>query len=165
MTPQIGEGFAAAGVDAAHVNTVLGHRDGPVGAAWATALATPTAGHAPFVVVHSPGLPVVPFTLFVNKATIASDRHGTLTWGAAQAGVAAGVVDALEAGLFDRRDGLDTLVLICAVWVDPLAREEELVHVNNHNATLEALTMGLAGGPSAEQLLTAGEPSNPFFRR
>ena len=55
---QIGEGFAGDGVDAAHVNTVLGPRDGPIGGAWANALASPRAGHAPFVVVAEPNLPV-----------------------------------------------------------------------------------------------------------
>jgi 5,6,7,8-tetrahydromethanopterin hydro-lyase len=40
-----------------------------------------------------PGLPAKPLTLFVNKAAIASDSHARLTWGAAQAGVAGGVLD------------------------------------------------------------------------
>jgi len=165
MTPQYGEGFAGSGAHAAHVNTVLGRRDGPVGTAWATALATPSTGHAPFVVVHSPGLPVVPFTLFVNKAAIANELHGRLTWGAAQAGVAAGVVDALEGGLFERCPDLDAVALIAAVWVDPAAAEEELVFAHNRNATLAAVTMGVTGGPDVADLLAAGDPTNPFFRR
>ncbi len=33
----IGESFVGEGADAAHVNTVLGSRNGPVGVAWATA--------------------------------------------------------------------------------------------------------------------------------
>ena len=165
MTPQYGEGFAGFGADAAHVNTVLGLRDGPVGSAWATALAAPSSGHPRFVVVHSPNLPVMPFTLFVNTAAIAGDRHAALTHGAAQAGVAAGVIDALEAGLFERSGPLDALALIAAVWVDPKAGQEELVHANNRNATFAAITMGTAGGPSAARLLEAGEPSNPWFRR
>ena len=49
---QIGEAFVGKGVNAAHVNTILGAREGPVGTAWATALATPSAGHAPFDGVH-----------------------------------------------------------------------------------------------------------------
>ena len=36
----IGESFVGDGVNAAHINVVLGRRDGPVGTAWATALAT-----------------------------------------------------------------------------------------------------------------------------
>jgi hypothetical protein len=52
----IGESFVGDGVNAAHVNTVLGHRDGPVGAAWVTALATPRAGFTPFVTIAAPSL-------------------------------------------------------------------------------------------------------------
>ena len=82
----IGEGFHGDGVNAAHVNTMLGAKTGPVGGAWATALATPRAGHAAFVVVAAPNVPVKPMTLFVNKATIEgeNERHGRLTWGAAR---------------------------------------------------------------------------------
>ena len=81
---RIGESFVGEGGNAAHVNTVLGDRDGTVGVAWATALATPRPGHTPFVAVLVPGTPVKPLTLFVNKATIDGPEHGTLTWGAAQ---------------------------------------------------------------------------------
>ncbi len=64
---EIGESFVGSGPEAAHINTVLGPRSGPAGTAWATALATPTAGHAPFVAVVRPGLPAKPLTLFVNN--------------------------------------------------------------------------------------------------
>jgi hypothetical protein len=72
----IGESFVGEGADAAHLNTVLGRRDGPVGTAWATALATPRAGYTPFIAVVKPGLPAKPITLFINKAPIASPQHG-----------------------------------------------------------------------------------------
>ena len=158
---QLGEGFVGDGVHAAHVNTVLGPRDGPVGTAWATALATPTAGHAPFVVVLRPGLPVKPFTLFVNKATIASPEHARLTWGAAQAGVAAGVAQAVaQEVVFDIED-----VLIAAVWVDPAAVDADAVFANNRDATFAALTMGQLDRPTAAELDDRGDGDiwNPFF--
>ena len=158
----IGEAFVGEGADAAHVNTVLGAREGPVGTAWATALATPSTGHAPFLTVLQPGLPVQPPTLFVNKAAIASDEHGRLTWGAAQAGVAGGVVDAVEAGVVAAAEVLD-LVLIAAVWVNPEATDEEAVYANNREATAAALSAGRRGDPPVDQLLGL-EPANPFFR-
>jgi hypothetical protein len=37
----IGESVIGDGGEATHVNAVLGHRDGPVGTAWVTALAMP----------------------------------------------------------------------------------------------------------------------------
>jgi 5,6,7,8-tetrahydromethanopterin hydro-lyase len=161
---RIGEGFVGEGPDAAHVNTVLGSRDGPVGTAWATALATPRAGHVPFVAVMRPGLAVQPLTLFVNKAAIASPRHGDLTWGAAQAGVAAGVGAALAEGVIERGEAGE-LVLIAAVWVNPEAAGEEAVFANNREATLTALRNGRAGLPAVDDVLAArDDPRNPFFR-
>ena len=81
---QIGESYVGSGANAAHVNTLLGTRTGPVGTAWATALATPTRGHVPFVAVVQPGVAAKPFTLFVNKAEVRGDAHARLTWGPAQ---------------------------------------------------------------------------------
>jgi 5,6,7,8-tetrahydromethanopterin hydro-lyase len=162
---QIGEGFAGDGANAAHVNTVLGAKDGPVGVAWTTALATPRAGHTPFVVVVRPNLPVKPSTLFVNKATIdpADERHATLTWGAAQAGVAGGVVAAVRKGIV-RPEHADELLLIAAVWVNPAASDEDAVFENNLAATVAALAAGRDDLPSVREVLEAGAPENPYFR-
>ncbi|HUB70412.1 MAG TPA: formaldehyde-activating enzyme [Acidimicrobiales bacterium] len=160
----IGESFQGEGVNAAHINVVLGERNGPVGTAWATALATPSAGHAPFVVVAQPGVPSVPPTLFVNKAAIGGPAHANLTWGAAQAGVAAGVGQALEQSLIEGHDTAN-LVLIAAVWVNPGADDDARVFANNREATLEALRRAVEGRPSVGEFLAAAKsPFNPFFR-
>ncbi len=158
---QLGESFVGSGTNAAHVNTVLGPRDGPVGAAWASALATPTAGHAPFVVVLRPGLPVKPFTLLVNKARIDTEPHARMTWGPAQAGVAGGVAEAVATDIvFDVDD-----VLIAAVWVDPAADDAEAVFTNNLEATVGALVMGQQGRPSVTDIEESRTDLwNPFFR-
>lgn len=158
---RLGEAFVGAGANAAHLNTVIGPREGPVGGAWATALASPSAGHAPFVAVLQPGLPVRPFTLFVNKAAIAGDEHAQMTWGPAQAGVAAGVAHALGAGDVDPDH-----VLIVAVWVDPAADDADAVFANNREATRLALAAGRAGLPSTDDVLdAAGQAWNPFYGR
>ncbi len=160
---QIGESFVGEGGDAAHLNTVLGRRGGPVEVAWSTALATPRAGHVPFVVVLRPNLPVQPPTLFVNKASLSGERHEALTWGAAQAGVAGGVADAVAADVVRAAD-VGALLLIAAVWVSPAAADEAAVYANNRTATLEALRAGAAGGPRSADVLAARErPSNPYF--
>ena len=170
----VGENYAGEGAEAAHVNTVLGRRDGPVGVAWATALATPRPGNAAFVVVVRPSLPVKPLTLFVNKATVAGDEHAVLTWGAAQAGVAGGVADAVAEGVLSEADA-DDLLLIAAVWVDPAARDAGKVYANNRAATTAALRAGASGAPRLPEVLTAREalkivpeldvdhPFNPFY--
>ena len=163
MEIELGEAFVGSGAEAAHVNTVLGARSGPVGSAWATALATPSTGHAPFVAVLRPGVPAKPFTLFVNKAAIAGESHARLTWGAAQAGVAAGVMDAVAAGDVAAA-AVDALALIAAVWVDPAARDAEAVYRNNREATAAALAAGRRREPAlAEALAARARPENPFF--
>jgi 5,6,7,8-tetrahydromethanopterin hydro-lyase len=160
---EIGEGFAGEGDEAAHLNTVLGRRDGPAGAAFASALATPSAGHVPFLAVLRPNLPVKPLTLFVNKATLAGDAHARLTWGAAQAGVAAGVADAVAEGWIPAGE-VDDLVLVAAVWVAPAARDADAVYRNNRAATRAALEAGRRRAPALDAVLAArARPQNPFF--
>jgi 5,6,7,8-tetrahydromethanopterin hydro-lyase len=157
---QLGESFVGAGVNAAHINTMVGARDGPVGHAWATALATPSLGHAAFVVVMQPGLPVKPYTLFVNKAHIDTDGHGEMTWGPAQAGVAAGVAGALRDGVVE-----STHALIAAVWVNPRADSVNDVFDNNREATYNALVVGSRDEPTASDVLAAiDDVWNPYFR-
>ncbi len=161
---QMGEAFVGDGVDAAHLNTVLGAKGGPVESAWAGALASPSPGHIPFVTVLQPGLPVKPFTLFINKASIAGDRHAGLTWGAAQAGVAQGVAEAVAQRVI-AHERVDDLLLIAAVWVDPMAVGEDQVFANNSRATFEALVAGARQLPPLDSILAVrSEPFNPFFR-
>lgn len=163
MSTEFGESFVGAGVDAAHVNTVLGAVGGPVETAWVTALATPRAGHVPFVATVTPGVAVRPFTLFVNKAAIEGERHATLTWGAAHAGVAAGVMEAVAQGAVPAAEAT-ALLLIAAVWVNPQAADEHLVFENNKAAMLAALQAGKDGRPHVEEALAARHaPSNAYY--
>jgi len=162
---QIGEGSEGTGVSAAHVHTVLGDRNGPIGAAWAQALASPTQGHAPFMVVARPGLAVKPFTLFVNKSALASKQHANLTWGAAQAGVAAGVLDAVAGGVIPQ-EVAELAVLIASVWVDPGAGtiHQDAIFSNNRVATNTALVQGSTGRPTAYEVLEDdGGFWNPYY--
>ena len=160
---QFGEGFAGDGANAAHVNTVLGAKGGPVEIAWATSLATPTQGHARFVAVLRPNLPVKPPTLFVPKADVRGESHARMTWGPAQAGLAVGVADALAEGAIDPAR-VDDLLLLAAVWVDWEAGDAERVYANNRAATLAALRAGATGEPTVAAVLEArGRPTNPFF--
>ena len=161
---QIGESFVGAGAEAAHINTVLGRFGGPVETAWVTALATPRIGHAPFVAVLAPNLAVKPLTLFVNKADIRSEEQGRLVWGAAQAGVAGGVADAVGDGVIPEAE-VDSLLIVAAVWVDWAAAVADAVYANNRDATRAALAAGAAGRPAIADVLAAREqPENAYYR-
>ena len=164
MSTEFGEAFVGEGAEAAHVNTVLGAAGSPVETAWVTALATPRAGHVAFVATVTPGIAVRPYTLFVNKAPIEGERHATLTWGAAQAGVAVGVLEAVADGTLLEAEVTEQL-LIAAVWVNPEAEDEHAVFENNKAATLGALRAGRAGHPTvADALAVRAAPHNAYYR-
>jgi len=161
---RIGECLVGSGSHAAHVNLILGPKDGPMGTAFASAAASPAPGHVPFLAVLKPNLPVMPATLFVSKAVLRDERHERLTWGAGQAGVAAGITKALLDGLLPPQAEDDWLT-IALVWVDWNATDAELVYANNKAAAFAAAQRALLPGwPNrielAEGLANIG---NPFF--
>lgn len=159
----IGESFVGEGVNAAHVNVVIGHKGGPVETAWITALATPRMGHTPFVAVVQPNVPTLPLTLFVNKAATNSEAHTGLTFGAAQAGVASGVADAVAEGLLPTEE-VRELLCVAAVWVDPEAGDEDTVFANNRASAKGAIEAAVRETPALEEVLERRDsPSNPFY--
>ncbi len=159
----IGEGFEGAGADAAHINLILGTREA-LGGAFAIAAANPGPGHIPFQAVLKPNLPAKPPTLFIAKAVLKTGDHEIMTWGPAQAGVAAGVTQALLDGVLPA-EAEDGWLAIALVWVDPDAQDAQAVYANNRAATLNACRRALtAGWPSREDLKAGlAAPSNPFF--
>ena len=161
---ELGESFVGTGPEAAHVSTALGPRDGPVGHAWVTGLASPSAGHAPFQAVLQPGLPVKPATLFVNRVAIAGDDHARMTFGPAHAGVAAGVADAVAAEVVSAEDA-EQLVLIASVWVDPRSSDADAVFANTREAIRSAIIIGRAALPAAADIArNRNEAWNQQFR-
>ncbi|WP_370949484.1 formaldehyde-activating enzyme [Amycolatopsis sp. cg5] len=162
-TALIGESFVGDGVNAAHTNIVLGRRGGPVETAWATALATPSAGHVPFVTVLKPSVPVQPPTLFVPKAAAVGELHERATWGAAQAGLALGVTDAL--GDLIPLDEAANLLIIAAIWVNPAVDDLDEAFANQRAAAFRAVAAAVAGTPKVDDVLAVARSgaANPFY--
>ncbi|MFD7180750.1 formaldehyde-activating enzyme [Streptomyces sp. NPDC059904] len=163
-TALIGEAFVGAGVNAAHTNIVLGRKGGPVETAWATALATPSAGHVPFMTVVRPSVPVKPLTLFVNKAAADGELHERATWGSAQAGLAQGVTDALLDGTVPA-DEADDLLIIAAVWVNPGVDDLDESFRNQRVAAHQALRAAVECRPTSGDVIDAAKSgvTNPFY--
>ncbi|MFC5212751.1 formaldehyde-activating enzyme [Streptomyces coerulescens] len=163
-TALIGESFVGEGADAAHTNIVIGRKGGPVETAWTTALATPSAGHVPFMTVVRPSVPVKPLTLFVAKAAAQGELHQRATWGSAQAGLAQGVVDAVDDGLIPAEDA-DDLLIIAAVWVNPAVGDLDVSFRNQRAAAYGAVRAAVTGTPALLDIQAAAKegPANPFY--
>ena len=165
---RVAEGWGGApGANGSHVNVVLARRGTPTAAAILGTLTTPTPGHTPIVVVvgeDQPSYePVWPPTIMINKATATEPLHVSLTWGAAQLGIAQGVLDAVADGLLEPTD--DVLVFVC-VWVDPTAADATAIRTANREATRKAIGVCVEGrDPEAARALVArrDEVTSPFY--
>jgi formaldehyde-activating enzyme len=163
----IGEGWSGVDPDGAHVNVVLAERGTPTAAALLTTFTSPAPGHAPILVVVGEDKdhyePVWPPTIMINKETALEPRHQTITWGAAQLGIAQGVLDAVAAELIPCSG--DLLVFV-AIYIDPGAADETAVRVASRAATLKGIRTAKEGrDPAAAQALVAGRNtvSSPFY--
>jgi 5,6,7,8-tetrahydromethanopterin hydro-lyase len=157
----------AAGANGSHVNVVLARRGTPTAAALLATLTTPSPGHTPILVVVGEDQPsyetVWPPTIMINKATAVEEQHQTITWGAAQLGVAQGVLDAVAAGLLEPTD---ELLVFVAVWVDPAASDETAVRKANRDAMGKAIAAAVNGpDPDAARSLVERRDSvtSPFY--
>ena len=164
---RIGEGWGGVSPNGAHLNVVLARRGSPTAAAAVSMLAHPTPGHTPVLVCVGPDQqsyePVFPPTLMMNKATALDERHQTMTWGAAQLGIAQGVLDAVADGLVE---ATQELVVLVAVWVDAGANDETALRKAARSAMRKAIRMCVEGrDPAAVQRLVDERDGlqSPFY--
>ena len=164
---RIGEGWGGVKPNGSHVNVVLAQRGSPTAAAAVSMLAHPSPGHTPVLVCVGPDEahyePVWPPTLMMNKATAVDERHETMTWGAAQVGIAQGVLDAVADGVIEASG--DLLVLV-AVWVDPRADDETALRLANRASVRKAIGMCVEGRDpeAAARLVDARDTvTSPFY--
>lgn len=163
LSMYIGEGFEGAGANAAHINILIGPRDGPVGAAFANSLAAPRQGHLPFMVIIKENVPVKPMTLYANKAEIQGDMHGNATWGASQAAIAKAVSEALLVGILPAESADDWCIVI-APWVNPSCNNLDEIFANNYRACTNAIKSAMQCLPSTQTIKDAlPDLSNPFY--
>jgi 5,6,7,8-tetrahydromethanopterin hydro-lyase len=165
---RIGEGWGGpAGVNGCHVNVILAQRGSPTAAVLLGTLTSPAPGHTPILVVvgeDQPSYePVWPPTIMINKATAVAERHQTITWGAAQLGIARGVLDAVADGVIE---ATGELLVFVSVWVDPGATDETSVRDAGRQATRKAIGVAVEGrDPEAARALVErrGSLTSPFY--
>ncbi|KGT89526.1 aldehyde-activating protein [Erwinia typographi] len=163
MEMYIGEGFAGKGINASHINIMIGPRSGVVGQAFSSSLASPSRGHSPFMVVLQPNVPARPMTLYVNKAEIQGELHGKATWGASQAAIAVAVTEAQLAGTLPP-EAEDEWCIVTANWVNPACDDVDEVYRNNYQACTQAIQAAMEKLPGRAQLTQAlKSPGNPFY--
>lgn len=149
---KVGEALAGQGVEVAHIDLMMGEKNGPLGEAFAKAKATPAAGHEPLFAILEPNLAVKPMTLIVPTVTITGMRQASMVYGPAQTAVAKAVVDSVADGTIPR-EFADNLIMIANVFVHPSAVDRQRVYINNYKAMRHAVRKAIEGRPDTDELL------------
>jgi bifunctional enzyme Fae/Hps len=147
----IGEALVGEGNEVAHIDLLIGDKEGPVGEAFATGMSNLSVGHTPLLAVIRPNLPPKPHTLLVPKVTIKNLEDVGKIFGPAQAAVAKAVADSVEEEIIPK-DKVDDWVIICSVFVHPQANDTRKIYHYNYSATKLALKRALAKYPTLEKI-------------
>ena len=139
----IGEALIGEGNEVAHIDLLMGDKNGPVGQAFAAGMTHLSAGHTPLLAVIRPNLPPKPHTLLVPKVTVKNIGDVGKIFGPAQAAVAKAVADAVEEGVIPE-EKVDDWVIVCSVFVHPQAADFSKIYRYNYSATKLALKRALS---------------------
>ena len=164
MSMFIGEALVGEGNEIAHIDLLIGDKNGPVGTAFANALANQSRGHSNLLAVLTPNLLAKPATVLITKVTIAGAAQAVQMFGPAQAAVAKAVTDSVAAGVISKNDA-DNLVMVCGVFIHWEAKDDAKIYQFNYEATKLAIARAMKNEPKIEEVLakkdTAKHPFSP----
>jgi 5,6,7,8-tetrahydromethanopterin hydro-lyase len=165
MSMHIGEALAGEGNEIAHIDLLIGDKNGPVGVAFANALANQSKGHSNLLAVLAPNLAVKPSTVLITKVSIEGYKQAGQMFGPAQASVAKAVADSVAAGVIPK-DQCENLVIVCGVFIHTQAQDDKKIYQYNYEATKMAIASAMKDAPGIEEVLakkdTAKHPFSPL---
>ena len=162
MSMFIGEALVGEGNEIAHIDLLIGDKDGPVGHAFASALARQSKGHSNLLAVLTPNLAVKPATVLITKVSIQGAKQAVQMFGPAQAAVAKAVADQVEAGIIPKNKAED-LVIVCGVFIHWDAKDDTKIYQYNYEATKLAIKCAMAGEPKINDILAKKDSAkHPF---
>jgi 5,6,7,8-tetrahydromethanopterin hydro-lyase len=164
MSMYVGEALCGEGNEVAHIDLLIGSKDGPVGIAFANALADQKQGHSNLLAVLEPNLICKPATVLITKVTIKGAAQALQMFGPAQKAVAKAVAESVAAGVIPR-DVVDQLVIICGVFIHWDAKDDNKIYQYNYDATKLAIQRAMRGEPKIEDVLAKRETAkHPFYK-
>lgn len=162
MSMFIGEALAGDGNEIAHIDLLIGSKDGPVGIAFANALARQSEGHTNLLAVLTPNLAVKPSTVMITKVTIKGMKQAVQMFGPAQAAVAKAVADSVAENVIPAAQA-ENLVIVCGVFIHPQAEDNKKIYDYNFTATKMAIANAMGGKPTAQEMVAGKDKAaHPF---
>jgi bifunctional enzyme Fae/Hps len=148
----VGEALIGKEPEIAHIDLIIGDKEGPVATAFASGLTQLSAGHTPLLGVIRPNLPPKPSTLIVPKVTVKNMEQAAQIFGPAQMAVAKAVADAVAEGVIPK-DKAEELLVIVSVFIHPQAKDYDAIYRYNYGATKLAIERAMAGFPDVDLML------------
>ncbi|WP_422931629.1 formaldehyde-activating enzyme [Singulisphaera sp. PoT] len=162
MTMNIGEALVGEGNEIAHIDLLIGTKTGPVGAAFANALSTQSAGHTNLLAVLTPNVVAKPATVMITKVTIKGMKQAVQMFGPAQYAVAKAVADSVADGTIPK-DKAEDLVIVCGVFIHPAAEDNAKILKFNYEATKLSIQRAMKSLPSIDEITAQKDSvSHPF---
>ncbi len=149
---KIGEALIGSGNEIAHVDLIIGDKNGPAGTAFANSLAQLSLGHTPVLSVIRPNLMTKPATVIIPKVTVQGLGDANKIFGPAQTAVGRAVADAVEEGIIPK-DQVEDLVIMASVFIHPEAEDYRKIYQYNYGATKLALRRALEDYPTIDKVL------------
>ena len=147
----VGEALLGEAPNLAHLDLVIGSKDGPIGVSFANAISSPSMGHGGLLACIRPNLVPKPYTLIIPKVTVAKMEDANKIFGPAQAAVAKGIADAVEEGIIPMNK-LDDWLIIVSVFIHPEASDYRKIYQYNYGAVKLALKRAISNYPPIEKI-------------
>ncbi|MBN2517559.1 MAG: bifunctional 5,6,7,8-tetrahydromethanopterin hydro-lyase/3-hexulose-6-phosphate synthase [Candidatus Altiarchaeota archaeon] len=147
----IGEALIGKGNEVAHIDLMIGHKNGPVGQAFTNGLTQLSKGHTPLLAVIRPNIIPKPATLVIPKVTVQNMEDAGKIFGPAQAAVAKAVADAVEEGIIPK-EYLEDYVVVTSVFIHPEAEDYEKIYRYNYSATKLSLKRAMTRYPDLNKI-------------
>jgi 5,6,7,8-tetrahydromethanopterin hydro-lyase len=165
MSMYIGEALTGDGNEIAHIDLLIGDKAGPVGVAFANALARQSHGHSNLLAVITPNLLCKPATVLITKVTIKGADQAVQMFGPAQKAVAKAVADSVAAGVIPK-DQVENLVIIAGVFIHWEAKDNNKIYQYNYDATKLAIQRAMKGEPKIDEVLAKKDTAkHPIFEK
>jgi len=158
-----GEARVGEGNEVAHIDLLIGDKEGPVGHAFANALANQIEKHTSLFALIAPNLIAKPLTLMVPKFSITGMRDVLKMYGPVQKAIAIVVVDSVYYEIIPEEES-ENICIICGVLIQPEAKDNNKLYKNNYEAMKLAIKRAFTKEPSIDEILNEKDSvKHPFY--
>ncbi len=163
MSMYIGEALVGEGNEIAHIDLMIGSKDGPVGMAFATALSNQKQGFSNLL-AGVPNAICKPAAVMITKVTIKGAGQAIQMFGPAQKAVGMAVLDSVAEGVIPKAEA-ENLVIIAGVFIHWDAKDNDKIYKYNYEATKQAIQRAMRGEPKIDDVLSRKDKlTHPFYK-